>query len=248
MVAVQSVVPHRSIGIVLTHLPIILIASMFLLSSGLGGHRITLEPLIPATMAALSVTLLAIALYARVRQSPKLAEATFYAGLWFAFPIAGTKLTYLAILLGAPLQDQTFTRLDAAIGFDWTAWALFVEAHPLLLQVQEFAYASHSWQPILTIAVLAAWGPAGRNKELLTNVLLALLIVTAVSAWRRRSARPMPTASRRCRAGSLCSCGTASPTCYRASASSASRPFTLYLRCCSRRRIAACGPFSRCCY
>ncbi len=183
MVAVPSAVPYRSIGIVLTHLPVILIASMILPSSGLGGHRIMLEPLIPATMAALSVTLLAIALYARVRElSPKLAQATFYAGLWFAFPIAGIKLSYLALSLGFPLQDQAFARFDAALGFDWTAWAMFVEAHPLLRQVQEFAYASHSWQPMLTVAVLAVWGPAERNKELLTNVLLALLIVTAVSA------------------------------------------------------------------
>ncbi len=54
--------------------------------------------------------------------------------------------------------------------------------HPLMKAVQDAAYSSCFWQPLVSIPILALWGPRGRNAELLTGILLGLLIVIALYA------------------------------------------------------------------
>ena len=144
---------------------------------------ITLQPKIPLVLVGLSALLLLISGYTWFRQAPVLSESTFYSGLWFSYPMTGIKLTYLGVLAGFPLQDQMFVRWDAALGFDWLGWTNFVVSHPWLQQFQELVYGSHTWQPIVTIAVLARWGRPGSNCELLTSLLLGMMLVAAVAMF-----------------------------------------------------------------
>jgi hypothetical protein len=74
-------------------------------------------------------------------------------------------------------------RLDATIGFRWSDWAAIISTYPLIVRMQEFAYQSYVWQPATSIIVFAIWGPHGRNRELLTSLLLALTLTMAVSMF-----------------------------------------------------------------
>jgi hypothetical protein len=112
-----------------------------------------------------------------------IAETALYFGLWFPCPIFGEKLSYFVVTLGFPFQDQLFKTLDAALGFHWMDGARFMAAHPLLQQIHGFAYQSDTWQPALSILIFAMWGPRGRNRELLTSIVLALLATIIISTF-----------------------------------------------------------------
>jgi hypothetical protein len=133
---------------------------------------IGLDLILAAPMACFALA----AFYMTVRPDPAIAEAALYAGLWFVYPIFGTRLTYLANHLAWPLQDRLFDGWDLALGFRWMDWANFIAAHPLIQKVQVAAYQSCLWQPVVAIFVFAFWGPKGRNSEFLTSMLVALVV------------------------------------------------------------------------
>jgi len=119
---------------------------------------------------------LAIAIfYSTVRSQPAIREIGLYLGLWLFFPIFAAKLSYIATCADLPLRDRFFIAADAALGFNWADWINFITRYPAIVTVQDFAYGSSFWQPLLTVMVLALWGPRGRNAEFLTAILLALL-------------------------------------------------------------------------
>jgi len=109
-------------------------------------------------------------------------ELATYFGLWAAFPISGVRLNYLAATLNFPLQDRLFAHLDSAIGFDWLTWASIAWSHPMFIKILILAYGSNIYQPFFVITIIAIWGPAGRNRELLTSTLFAYLLTVAISA------------------------------------------------------------------
>lgn len=120
------------------------------------------------------------AYYAVIRSEPLIREIGLYLGLWLFFPVFAAKLSYIATCAGFPLRDSLFAAADAAIGFHWIDWVHFIIRHPAILALQGFAYDSSFWQPLLTVPILAIWGPRGRNGELLTSILLALFATIAV--------------------------------------------------------------------
>jgi hypothetical protein len=123
------------------------------------------------------------AIYSTVRPQPAIAEVACYFGLWIVYPVFATRFTYLANASGYPLQDDMLAGLDATIGFRWSDWAAIISTYPLIVRMQEFAYQSYVWQPAASIIVFAIWGPHGRNRELLTSLLLALTLTMAVSMF-----------------------------------------------------------------
>jgi len=133
--------------------------------------------LIPALFLAIA------AYYGRFRPGEtRLFQIAFYTGLWSALPLAGTQLTFIANTLGMPLQNDTFTRMDSAIGFDWSSWGAFVLSHPALLRLTTLAYESYAWQPFVAVIVLALFGPPRRNAEFVLAMTLALTITIVISA------------------------------------------------------------------
>jgi membrane-associated phospholipid phosphatase len=51
-------------------------------------------------------------------------------------------LSYLCVAASGPLADPALLAMDRALGFDWLANYLFVDAHPGLKRILELAYAS----------------------------------------------------------------------------------------------------------
>jgi hypothetical protein len=75
-------------------------------------------------------------------------EAT---GLMYGQGLAFLLALFPLTALSAPFADAKLAAADAAMGFDWVAYARFVEPwiSPLLL-----AYRSFAWQPLLIVALL----------------------------------------------------------------------------------------------
>jgi hypothetical protein len=141
------------------------------------------QPALPALLWTPALCFVIAAIYSIVRPQPVIAEVACYFGLWLVYPVFGTRLTYLANASGYPLQDEILAGLDAAIGFQWSDWARVISTYSLVVTIQEFAYQSYVWQPALSIIVFAVWGPRGRNRELLTSVLLALIPTVVISIF-----------------------------------------------------------------
>lgn len=141
------------------------------------------RPALPLLLAAPAACFAIAAVYSAVRPARMLAEGALYVGLWLTFPIFGTRLTYLANAAGLPLKDKMLAEADAALGFHWIHWAQLVVSHPVFASIQDLAYESYFWQPILSVGIFALWGPRTRNCELLTSMLLALLATIAISTF-----------------------------------------------------------------
>lgn len=164
--------------------PVVIIAAMAAVSLAWNGWTgISWQPVLPLLIAGSAVCFAIAAICSTIRPQHVIAEGALYSGLWVIYPIFGARLTYLANSLGYPLQDKTFDALDAALGFRWIDWVEFVSSHRFLEKVQGFAYESYIWQPAVSIAIFAIWGPRGRNRELLTSVLVALLATIAISMF-----------------------------------------------------------------
>jgi membrane-associated phospholipid phosphatase len=62
--------------------------------------------------------------------------------LMFLSSAAVCVLSYLCVAASGPLADPGLLAMDRALGFDWLANHLFVDAHPGLKRVLQFAYDS----------------------------------------------------------------------------------------------------------
>jgi hypothetical protein len=165
-------------------LPVIIISVMAAVSLVWNGWAgISWRPALPPLLAGPALCFAIAAIYSTIRPQRVLAECALYVGLWLIYPIFATRLTYLALEVGYPLKDNLFAAADGALGFRWMHWADIVSAHPLFATMQGAAYESYLWQPVLSIIIFAVWGPRGRNGELLTSVLLAVLATIAVSTF-----------------------------------------------------------------
>jgi hypothetical protein len=131
---------------------------------------------------ALIATLVAIALWCRhARRYRSLGETAHYLAMWLSLMALVGILSYLAASLGAPLQDDAFVRLDAALGFDWQSFSRWLGAHQTVAIVLELAYFSFLLQIFGTIGYFSLTGQDQRNREFLSMLLLSSLIVVAVS-------------------------------------------------------------------
>jgi hypothetical protein len=120
----------------------------------------------------------------RFRQGEsRLFEAALYLALWAIWPPVCVWLAYLSVTLGLPLQDSALAASDAALGFDWIDVARFIDAIPGLGSVLNFAYLSPLWQFAASAIVLAWLAPRGRNRELLTHMLLAMTATLVIGTF-----------------------------------------------------------------
>jgi hypothetical protein len=174
---------HRTIASVANLPPLALLIALTLAVLGWNAFAgISWQPslLVPLPFEAL---FFGVAYYCSTRLPERaIAETTLYYGLWMFWPLVVTQLTYLGAWLDFPLRDQALASSDLALGFNWLAWVHFVQAHPLFLAVQSFGYGSHFWQPFVAIPIIAAWGPVDRNGEFLTSMLIAAILMIALSA------------------------------------------------------------------
>lgn len=163
--------------------PLIIIAAIAALTAIL-EQWIPLRWNIPAYKLVwpVGISLAIAAFYSMARPRMVVREIGLYLSFWIFFPVFATRLSYFATCTGMPLRDSFFSAADAAIGFHWADWVSFITRYPGVVALQEFAYGSSYWQPLLTVVVLALWGPRGRNGEFLTSILFALCCTIAVYA------------------------------------------------------------------
>ena len=123
---------------------------------------------------------LAIAMfYTAVRPDRQIAEAALFIALWWIYGIFGGQLSYLGIALGYPLRDADLARFDAVLGFDWRLWSDFANSQQWVRYAQQLAYDSFYWQPLISAAIFAKCC-AGRNRELLTAIIIATTLTITV--------------------------------------------------------------------
>lgn len=91
-------------------------------------------------------------------------------------------LTYVAAAMNFPMQDSALLAIDRALGFDWTAYTRFVDAHAALAGWLNCGYAMIRW-PIFAIpVVLAALRQYRRIEEFTFAFGAALVTTTIISA------------------------------------------------------------------
>ena len=116
------------------------------------------------------------------RRDARIAGLAHWIVAWIAFSIAGAILTYLAANHGAAWSDEMLAGLDRRLGFDWASWFEFVNRHLALKLVLAIAYTSLMPQILLSVIYFAWRGWDDRNRELMANAILALLVTSVVFA------------------------------------------------------------------
>ncbi|CBJ52072.1 phosphatase PAP2 family protein [Ralstonia solanacearum] len=91
-------------------------------------------------------------------------------------------LSYLVVSLAPPLVDNQLAAMDTALGLDWMSWYQWVKAHPQIDEVLRCAYMSGQGQLLLIVVLIGLAGPIRLLRELLSNLLIALLLLFLIAA------------------------------------------------------------------
>jgi hypothetical protein len=142
----------------------------------------------PVSLVVLVASLLAFHL--RYHRIPRiLLGVAAFLQFCLILPI-GMLLSFAAAASDSPFRDGLLLAADRAIGFDWMAYALWVDARPWVATAYRAAYISFMLQPPLLIALLAAHGEFRRLHLFsfaftftLTATCLIFYFVPAVSVY-----------------------------------------------------------------
>jgi len=115
----------------------------------------------------------------RARQ---VAEAAHYCALWIAFAVGLVIYSYVVATLRMPLRDVQFARMDAALGFNWSAGFDWIHtSNSALRYILEHAYNSMMVQVFASIGFFALIKRGDRNRELLWIGMFAMLVSVTLS-------------------------------------------------------------------
>ncbi|MBZ9654750.1 phosphatase PAP2 family protein [Phyllobacterium lublinensis] len=98
-----------------------------------------------------------------------------------SFTAAAAILSYLVTSLDRPLIDAQLVTLDAALGFDWSAYVGYVSERPLLGLLCSVIYLTTLAQVALAVIVLGLAGRTERTQQFVTAVMLGALACIIVS-------------------------------------------------------------------
>jgi len=93
-----------------------------------------------------------------------------------------TTLTYLAMAIRLPLQDELLLAWDRALGLDFRKFLDVVNQYPELVWLLTRSYSSITWQLLLVAIVLPLLGCYRRVGEAVCAFILSLLATTCISA------------------------------------------------------------------
>lgn len=91
--------------------------------------------------------------------------------------------TYLALGTGMPPADERLAAIDASLGFDWTAFVGFVEAHRWLAHGLGLAYQSFMFQLLAVPVLLSVVGRAERAYRTVVAYALICFAASFVAIW-----------------------------------------------------------------
>ncbi len=98
-----------------------------------------------------------------------------------SFTAAAAPLSYLVTSLDRPLIDTQLIAVDAALGFDWSAYVGYVNERPLLGMICSAIYLTTLAQVALAVIVLGLGGKIERTQQFVAAVMLGALICILVS-------------------------------------------------------------------
>ncbi|HEX8623865.1 MAG TPA: phosphatase PAP2 family protein [Allosphingosinicella sp.] len=132
---------------------------------------------LPVGVVALVATLLAFHL--RLNRIPRILIGTAaFLQFCLILPI-GMLLSFAAAASDAPFRDGLLLAADRAVGFDWMAYAQWVDSRPWVAIAYRAAYLSFMMQPPLLIALLA-WHGEFRRLHLFSFAFTFTLTVTCL--------------------------------------------------------------------
>ena len=117
---------------------------------------------------------------------PRIAQAlqtVLYGILYLAITILCAILAAYAMQRFAfPLRDQLFASTDRALGFDWLAYAQWVDRHLAVQRLFHFAYDTIQIQIVLPLVVLALFNRPREVRVYLLAFAIALSVTIVISA------------------------------------------------------------------
>jgi membrane-associated phospholipid phosphatase len=117
---------------------------------------------------------------------PRISQAlqtVLYGILYLAITILCAVLAAYAMQRFAfPLRDQLFAGTDRALGFDWLAYAHWVDGHLAAQRLLHFAYDTIQIQIVLPLVVLALFNRPRELRVYLLAFAIALSVTIVISA------------------------------------------------------------------
>jgi membrane-associated phospholipid phosphatase len=160
---------------------IALVAVLDLAATAVSGFRIA-WPTFAAPGAASGLLIAAGWFYRSRRPDPRLASGVDCTAQVIAFAAVGAPLSYLAASAGLPLQDRLVDAADHALGLDWRALLVWMNAHPPIHDVFNAAYLSFQPQATVTVIALAFTARFLQLRIFVLAFVLATLVTIAISA------------------------------------------------------------------
>jgi hypothetical protein len=158
---------------------ILVVGAIDWLWAGRAGFKITgVGPAIPgiAMFAAISF------FFDYIGRARQVSDALQYCALWISFAVALEIYSYVVATLRMPLWDPQFARMDAALGFNWTACFISIKSSSGPIRyILSHAYNSMIVQIFFSIGYFALIKRSDRNRELLWIGMLSGLITVSLS-------------------------------------------------------------------
>jgi membrane-associated phospholipid phosphatase len=145
------------------------------------GFYIDVPTFLPPILATL-ILITAAWFYRRLRPDPRLASGLENTAQVIAFAAVGAPLSYLAAAANFPLQDQIFDAADRALGLDWNALLVWMDASPITQAVLRPIYLSLTLQMTTAVLCLAFTGRLLWLRVYTLSFIFAALVTIAISA------------------------------------------------------------------
>ncbi|WEK02022.1 MAG: phosphatase PAP2 family protein [Candidatus Sphingomonas phytovorans] len=126
------------------------------------------------------IALALVAYHRLVRPIPMIAGGMQSFLQFLLIMIFGMFLSFAAAASGFPYRDDLLLGADRAIGFDWFAYARWVDSHPRLVAAYRFAYGSFLVQPLVLMVLLVAHGEMRRLHLFTFAFALSLFVACMV--------------------------------------------------------------------
>lgn len=119
--------------------------------------------------------------FRRYRHDPLLRPTAKAAALLIVFMAAAGTLSYLVVATNARLVDASLAAWDRALGFDWPAFAAWLQARPGVEGPLHVAYASGMPQIVFVVLFLGLTARAAQLDTFLRLFILATLATVVLS-------------------------------------------------------------------
>lgn len=138
-----------------------------------------------AGLAAIGLSALGLGQYYRVFRPDVRISATLTAtGLFLIFSMAGSIFNYMLLPVHFSPIDATLSRIDAALGFDWPTFVIWISGYPLFADLLRIVYFSSMPQLVLVILILGFFVDVPTlHRFLLTGIFGALLSILCWSLF-----------------------------------------------------------------